>query len=441
MESDSGSIMQFVLLGVLIIVNAIFAAAEMSIVSANKNKINVMAEEGNKRAVALLKLLEQPNKMLSTIQVVITLAGFLASASASVTLADNVGKALESLGIPYGEELSIVIITLLLSYVTLVLGELFPKRIALAHPEAISLKLVRLVIFMSIITKPFVWLLSKSVEILLKITGQKDELDEDEYSEEEIMTILAMGRNKGKIKKEGTQMIKSVFDFDDKVVYEIMTPRTEVFMIDLLDDKEEYMPELMELRHSRIPVCEKNIDNIIGILHIKDYIKEAAVVGFDNVDIKKILRKPYLVPETKKIDELFKGFQDMDTNLAVIIDEYGGFSGIATVEDIVEEVMGDIFDEYDEADLPIITIDQTHFVALGSISLDDLARETGIVLESENNESLGGFIIDEIDEIPSPKDINRVVKYANFEFRLIDIDHNQIRKVDIRVLPPVSEEE
>lgn len=429
MESDSGSIMQFVLIGVLIIINAIFAASEMAIVSCNKHKIRALAEDGNKRAVSLERLLDQPNKMLSTIQVVITLAGFLSSASASVGMSDQVGALLESVGISHGKEISIVIITLLLSYVTLVLGELYPKRVALAHPESIALKVVNLVVLMSVLTKPFVWLLSKSVELLLKITGQNKGDSEDEYSEEEILTILSMGQSRGKIKEEGTKMIKSVFDFDDKYSYEIMTPRTEVFMIDLDDDKEVYMGDLLKLSHSRIPVCEKTVDNILGVLHIKDFVRQAQVVGFENVDIRAILRKPYLVPETKKIDELFVGLKEAETNLAILIDEYGGFSGIATVEDIVEEVMGEIMDEYDDEADAFKQIKENQYVLEGVTSLDDIERNTGIVLESENNETLAGFIIDLIDEIPKADDVGRKVFYENIEFILMEIDHNQIKKV------------
>ncbi|MEG2298303.1 MAG: hemolysin family protein [Anaerovoracaceae bacterium] len=429
MESDSGSIMQFVLIGVLIIINAIFAASEMAIVSCNKNKIRVLAEDGNKRALSLERLLDQPNKMLSTIQVVITLAGFLSSASASVGMSDQVGAFLESVGIPYGKEISIVIITLLLSYVTLVLGELYPKRVALAHPEAIALKVVNLVVLISVLTKPFVWLLSKSVELLLKITGQNKEDSECDYSEEEILTILSMGQSRGKIKEEGTKMIKSVLDFDDKVSYEIMTPRTEVFMIDLADDKEEYMEELLKLSYSRIPVCEKTVDNILGVLHIKDFVREAQIVGFENVNIKEILRKAYLVPETKKIDELFVGLKEAETNLAILIDEYGGFSGIATIEDIVEEVMGEIIDEYDDEDEGFKKIKENEYILDGLTTLDDIKRDTGIILESENNETLAGFIIDLIDKIPKADYVGRKVFYEDIEFVLMEIDHNQIKKV------------
>ena len=220
---------QIIFLFVLILINAFFALAEMAIVSVNKNKIKVLAQEGNKKAVTLQKLLEEPNKFLSAIQIAITLAGFLASASASVAMSDDLGAWLAKFGIPYGKQIAVVIVTVLLSYVTLVLGELYPKRLALQHSEKIALLVVRPIVIISKFTKPFVWFLSVSVNIVLRLTRQRIDVEDEEFSEDEVMSMLEVGQETGVLKEEGKKMINAIFDFDDKLAYEIMTPRTDVF--------------------------------------------------------------------------------------------------------------------------------------------------------------------------------------------------------------------
>ena len=382
MSSDAGPLWgQIILLAVLIAVNAYFAAAEMAIVSVNKNRIRTIAQEGNRKAEALLKLIDDPNKFLSAIQVVITLAGFLTSAEAAVSFSDDMGVFLESFGIPYGQEISVVIVTLILSFFTLVFGELFPKRLAMLHADAIAMGVVKPILFISAVFKPFVWLLSITVTIMLKICRQRTDVTYVEYSEDDIVSMLEAGQESGELKEEGKKMITGVFAFDDMLAYEVMTPRTDVFSIDINAPTEEYIDELMELRYSRIPVYEDDSDNIIGILYIKDYLIKAREDGFDNVDFRSILRKPYFVPETKKIDSLFFELQTTKQHIAILIDEYGGFSGIVTMEDIIEEVMGDIDDEYDKEEPEIQKIDDMTYVMDGRMDLDDIDEEIGINLE------------------------------------------------------------
>lgn len=438
--SDPGSplAVQFILLFVLILINAFFAAAEMAVVSVNKNKIKVLAQEGNKRAAAVQKLLENPNVFLSTIQIAITLAGFLASASAAVGLSEGLGKVLVNIGIgeSIAKEVAVVIVTIILSYVTLVLGELYPKRIALQHSEGVAMLVVRPINAIAFISKPFVWFLSASVNVVLRLTGQKVDLDDEEFSEDEVMSMLDVGRESGVLKEEGQKMINSIFAFDDKLAYEIMTPRTNVFSIDINDPMEEYIDELMELRYSRIPVYDDDSDKIIGILNIKDYLIKARAEGFDNVDIGTIIRKPYFVPETKNIDALFFELQKMRQQIAILIDEYGGFSGIVTMEDIVEEVMGDIDDEYDEEEPEIERIDDHTFLVDGSMDLDDLNDELGTELESENSETIGGFIIDILGEIPDEnEDGERIVEYENYVFRIESVKDRRIERVKLYIMP------
>ena len=439
MSSDAGPLWgQIILLAVLIAVNAYFAAAEMAIVSVNKNRIRTLAQEGNRKAEALLKLIDDPNKFLSAIQVVITLAGFLTSAEAAVSFSDDMGVFLESFGIPYGQEISVVIVTLILSFFTLVFGELFPKRLAMLHADAIAMGVVKPILFISAVFKPFVWLLSITVTIMLKICRQRTDVTYVEYSEDDIVSMLEAGQESGELKEEGKKMITGVFAFDDMLAYEVMTPRTDVFSIDINAPTEEYIDELMELRYSRIPVYEDDSDNIIGILYIKDYLIKAREDGFDNVDFRSILRKPYFVPETKKIDSLFFELQTTKQHIAILIDEYGGFSGIVTMEDIIEEVMGDIDDEYDKEEPEIQKIDDMTYVMDGRMDLDDIDEEIGINLESDNSETIGGFIIDILGEIPDENDVGKEIDFENYRFRIDSIRERRIEQITMTIMTPDS---
>lgn len=432
---------QLIFLFVLILINAFFAMAEMAIVSVNKNKIKILAQDGNKKAVLLQNLLEDPNRFLSAIQIAITLAGFLASASASIALSDDLGAWLSGFRVPYGKQVAVILVTILLSYVTLVLGELYPKRLALQHSEKAALFVVRPIVLISKLAKPFVWFLSVSVDVVLRLTRQKTDMNDEEFSEDEVMSMLEVGQEAGALKEEGKKMINAIFDFDDKLAYEIMTPRTDVFLIDISDPPEEYLDELMELRYSRIPVYEDDLDNIIGILHIKDYFIKAKECGYDQVDIRSILRKPYFVPETKNIDALFLDLQKTKTNIAVLIDEYGGFSGIVTMEDIIEEIVGEIEDEYDEEEPEIEKIDDSTYLLSGFAYLDDINEEIGINLESDNSETIGGFLIDILGEIPDEtEEQQRVIEYENYVFKILSVKERRIEKVELFILPEKTEE-
>ena len=436
MSSDAGPLWgQLILLAVLILINAYFAAAEMAIVSVNKTRIRTLAQEGNKKAESLSALIDEPNKFLSAIQVIITLAGFMTSAEAAVSFSDDMGGFLESWGILYGEEIAVVLVTVILSFFTLVFGELFPKRLAMLHADSIAMAVVKPILAVSVIFKPFVWLLSVAVTLLLKICRQRTDVTSVEYSEDDIVSMLEAGQESGELKEEGKKMITGIFAFDDMLAYEVMTPRTDVFSIDINAPTEEYIDELMELRYSRIPVYEDDSDNIIGILYIKDYLIKAREDGFDNVDFRSILRKPYFVPETKNIDSLFFELQTTKQHIAILIDEYGGFSGIVTMEDIIEEVMGDIDDEYDEEEPEIQKVDENTYVMEGSMDLDDIDEELGINLESDNSETIGGFIIDILGEIPDETDIAKEVLFENYKFRIDSVKDRRIDKITMTVLP------
>lgn len=258
--------------------------------------------------------------------------------------------------------------------------------------------------------------------------------------EEEVMSILEAGQESGVLKEEGKKMINSIFALDDKLAYEIMTPRTDVFVIDIEDPPEEYVDDLMKLRYSRIPVCRGETDNIIGILNIKDYLIQAWEKGFESVDIASILRAPYFVPETKNIDALLFELQKMKQQIAILIDEYGGFSGIVTMEDIIEQVVGDIDDEYDEEEEIIDKVDDHIYLVDGDVSLEDLDEELGIDLTSETSETIGGFLIDMLGEIPDENDVGRIIEFENYQFKIMAIQDRRIERVKIYILDPAEQE-
>ena len=423
---------QFILILLLTLLNAFFALAEMAIVSVNRNRIKMLADDGDKKASLLADLLEEPNKFLSTIQVGITLAGFFSSASAATGISEVIGASLSQLGIPYAQSISLVVITLLLSYVTLVFGELVPKRIALQKSEQMAMLSVRPIVFVSKFAKPFVKLLSLSTNLLLRVIGMSDTDLEEKVSREEIKSLVDAGEEYGVINQIEKEMINSIFDFDDKLAKEVMTPRTEVYMIN--SQLPLSIEELLEENYSRIPVYEGDIDNIIGVLYLKDFLHEAYQVGFENVNLKKLLHRPYFVPECKNIDQLFKELQKSKKHLAVLIDEYGGFSGIVTIEDLIEEVMGDINDEYDEDEPFIRKIDNDTYIVNGLISIKELNDKLHLNLdeETEDYDTLGGFLINQIDYIPSETE-ECMVEYENLLFKVQCVKDKRIETVKIHM--------
>lgn len=423
---------QFILILVLTLLNAFFASAEMAIVSVNRNRIKMLADDGNKKASLLVDLLEEPNKFLSTIQVGITLAGFFSSASAATGISEVIGASLSQLGIPYAQSISLIVITIILSYFTLVFGELVPKRIALQKSEQMAMLSVRPIVFVFKFAKPFVKLLSLSTNVLLRVIGMSDTDLEEKVSREEIKSLVDAGEEYGVINQIEKEMINSIFDFDDKLAKEVMTPRTEVYMIN--SKLPLSIEELLEENYSRIPVYEGDMDNIIGILYLKDFLHEAYQVGFENVGIKKLLHRPYFVPECKNIDQLFKELQKSKKHLAVLIDEYGGFSGIVTIEDLIEEVMGDINDEYDDDDPVIRKIDNDTYIVNGLISIKELNDKLQLNLdeETEDYDTLGGFLINQIDYIPSETE-ECMVEYENLVFKIECVKDKRIEMVKIHI--------
>lgn len=432
-DPDGNSILfQLLFLAFLTLVNAFFAGAEMAVVSVNKNRIKVLADEGSKRAALLQTLFEDSTKFLSTIQVAITLAGFFSSASAATGISQVLGGWIAQFGIPYSNTIAVVVVTIILSYFTLVFGELVPKRIALQKAEAFSLFVVQPIYIISKILSPFIKLLSLSTNGFLHLIGMKTENLEEAVSEEEIKKMLETGSENGVFNEIEKEMINSIFSFDDKTAKDVMVPRREVFAIDIEEPLEKILDEILETRHSRIPVYEEQIDNIIGILQVKDVMIEARKKSFEEVDIRALLKEASFVPDGKSTDELFREMQKTKNRMAVLIDEYGGVSGILTVEDLVEEVMGEITDEHEEEVVELQKIGEKEYLLDGSILIEELNEKLNLKLETENYDTLSGYLIEELGYIP--KDSGQCELDADgVHFKILEVKEKRIRKVWMKI--------
>lgn len=432
-ESDDpgGEIfVQIIIIALLTFINGFFAAAEIALVSLNRGRISSLAQEGNRAAQHLEKLIEDPSKFLAAIQVGITLATFFSSASAATGVASYFSRFL--VGIPYQEEVSIIVITVLLSYITLVFGELFPKRLAIQNAEQIAILSVRPILLIYKVALPFVKLLSFSTNLVVKLTGFGDQQQEGEnkVSREEIRLLAQAGQADGTINKKEWEMINGVFELDNKIAREIMTPRTATFMLNVNTPPEQLADLLLSEKYSRIPVYRDDSDMIIGILHIKDFFAAARKVGFDRVEIESLLREPYFVPETKYIDDLLRELQSTQNHLAIIIDEYGGFSGIVTIEDLLEEIVGEIDDEYDEIEEELTQLDENLYIARGTLPIDDFNERFDTNISIPNIDTISGFLLDRIGTIPNNED-RVTVEYDRILFTVESVKDNRIEKIRI----------
>lgn len=416
---------QIIVLAILILINAFFAATEIAFISLNDAKIEKQAKEGNKKAKQIKKMLREPSKFLATIQIGITLAGFLSSAFAADAFADDLAPMLQNL-IPLGltawRNISIILITIILSYFSLIFGELVPKRLAMRNSEKIAFGTIGIIRTISIITAPFVKLLTASTNGVSKLFGISG-TDEETVTEEEIRMMVDVGEEKGSIKEEERELINNVFEFNDKVVSEIMIHRKDIYAIDINSDIDNILKELDEYKYSRIPVYEENIDNIVGMLFIKDLL--ANVNKKEKVKIAKIIREPYFVSENKPIDELFRDLQKNKHQLAIVLDEYGGTAGLVTMEDIIEELVGNIFDEYDEEEKEFEKIDDNTFLISGSVSIHDLRKILGVEIPEGEYDTLSGYLIELLGRIPSD-DEKPVIETKRVTYKIEDYEEKRI---------------
>lgn len=431
MDSDpqaANILSQIAVLVILTLINAFFSGSEMAVVSVDKNRIHALAEDGNKKAVLVEKLMADSTAFLSTIQVAITLAGFFSSANAATGIAQVLAVKMAELSIPYSSTIAGVIVTIILAYFNLVIGELVPKRIALQKAESFSLMCVKPIYYLSKVINPFIRLLSASTTAVLRLLGMHNEDTEKQVTEEEIRAMLESGNEADIFTDTETEMITSVFAFNDKKAKEVMVPRKEIVSIDLNDPLQDNLKTIIDSRHTKIPVYEDNIDNIIGVLSTKDLIIQAYKISFDKVDIRSLVSEPYFAPESSQADTLFKEMQRDKISMAILLDEYGGVSGMVTLEDLVEEVVGDIRDEYDDEEPEIKEISMGVYRLSGSMTMFDLNEEFDMKLESESD-TLSGFLIDQLGYIPSQKDLPLTVKTDEAEFIVEKMDGKVIETV------------
>ena len=434
MESDpeaANILFQITILIILTLINAFFAGSEMAVVSVNKNRIRRLSQQGNKNAALIERLMEDSTVFLSTIQVAITLAGFFSSASAATGIAQVLAVKMAQWNVPYSQTAAGFVVTLILAYFNLVFGELVPKRIALQKAEAFSLSCVRFIYCISRLMNPFIKLLSLSTSGFLKLIGMHNENLETDVSEEEIKSMLETGSEAGVFNDIEKEMITSIFSFDDKRAKEVMVPRQDMVAIDINEPLESCLDEILESRHSKIPVYEEEIDNIIGILSIKALTIEARKVSFDRVDIRSLLKPACFVPENRRTDALFREMQNNKEKLAILIDEYGGVSGMVTLEDLIEEIVGDIHEEYEEEE-PEITelIPHRVYRVSGGIALFDLKEEMHLHMES-SCDTLSGYLMEQLGYIPSQEELPLTVITQEADYEVLEMDERVINWVKL----------
>jgi putative hemolysin len=387
----------------LLFINAIFASAEIAVISMNDNRLAKMAAQGDKRALRLSKLTEQPSQFLSVIQISITLASLLGGAFAAENFASRLTGFLIQIGVTIPgavlNSISVVLITVFLSYVTLVIGELVPKRVAMKNAETIALFLSGLLYVISKVFAPLVWLLTSSTNGVLRLIGIDPNSEDDDVTEEDIRMMVDVGSEKGSINESEKEMIQNVFEFDNKTAEEVMTHRTEVVILWIDETEEEWHKKIGESRFSKFPVCDGSADNIIGVLDIKDYyrIEDKTI---ENI-MKNAVKPAYYVPETVRTDVLFQNMQKTRNHFAVVFDEYGGMSGIITMNDLLEQIVGNLEDDHTIPEVKEIEkIDENTWKIKGSAYLDHVSKELGVVLPDEDFDTFGGLVFGILGIIP-----------------------------------------
>lgn len=420
---------------VLIAFNAVFACAEIAIISMNDTKMQKMASEGNKKAKRLVKLTQEPARFLSTIQIAITLSGFLGSAFAAENFSDVLVDALVGLGVPIPtdvlESVAVIVITLILSYFTLVFGELVPKQVAMRKAEPLALGISGVISGIAAVFKPIVSFLTFSTNSMLRLMGIDPNEEAEEVSEEEIRMMVDAGSEKGTIDHEEKEFIQNIFEFDDLSAEEIMTHRTDVTMLDMEDSMEEWKNIIYNSRHTLYPVCDGSADEIIGILNAKSYFR------LDNHDRENVMQNAvtpaYMVPDTVKADTLFRNMRKEHHGMAVILDEYGGTRGIVTINDLVEQLVGDLGNnEMIEEEGYIELLEDNTWKVQGSVTLEEVSEVIGVHLDSEEYDTLSGLIFHEYGSIP--KDGSCIeIDLEKMNIQVLDIKEHQVETAVIQL--------
>lgn len=428
---------QLLLQVVLIALNAVFACAEIAVISINDNKIAKLAAEGNKKAVRLAKLTSQPARFLSTIQVAITLSGFLGSAFAADNFASRLSSWLISIGVTMPvntlNTVCVIAITLILSYFTLVFGELVPKRVAMKKAESLALGMSGFISAMSSIFRPIVSLLTASTNTLLRLIGIDPNAEDEEVTEEEIRMMVDAGSEKGTIEINEKEWIQNIFEFDDITAGEISTHRTDLDILWKEDSLEEWEKIINDSRHSLYPVCGENADDILGILSTKDYFRLKDKQ--QDILFREAISPAYFVPESIKADTLFRNMRESRNHFAVVLDEYGGVTGVVTMNDLLEQLVGDLDDDnsYPHV-LEITTLGENHWQILGATPLGDVEDALVVSLPTEEYDTFGGFVLGTYGSIPQDNEVISV-DYQSLEIRNILVKDRRVEHAEVRLVP------
>lgn len=427
----------------LIAVNAFFAAAEIAVVSLSETKLRHKTEEGDRISARLLSMVLEPSGFLSTIQVAITLAGFLGSAFAADNFAAPLVRLIRSWGFAAFSDatlntLCVVLITLILSYFTLVFGELVPKRVAMKEPEKVARGVSGVIRVVSRIMKPVVWLLTKSVNGVLRLFGIDPNDNEEEVTEDEIRMLVDMGEEKGAIEGNERDMIENIFEFNNMTAADCMTHRTDVTALQVDAGNKEIMRTIMESGRSRFPVYGDDLDDVLGTINTRDYLVPLATGG--KKTLREILRPAYFVPESVRTDVLFRDMQKKKTHIAIVVDEYGGTSGLITMEDLLEEIVGNIYDEYDPPLPPEIQkIGENQYRIAGGTMIEVINDALNLHLPTEEGyESLGGLIYSRMMTIPKDGS-HPVVECYGLRIRAEEIVDRRVEWATVTVLTPPPE--
>ncbi len=440
MDGDPANLaFKLLLLLFLILVNAFFAMSEIAIITLNDVKLQKMADDGNKKAAKILKLTNNPSHFLSTIQIAITLAGFLTSAAAaenfSGPLADLLGR---WFSVPSNtvwlNTLSLVLVTVVISFFSLVLGELVPKRIAMQKYEKISFAIVEILTFFKTIFKPLVKILSFSTNIVVRLLGLDPNADEEKVTEEEIRMLVDAGEEKGVIEESQKEMINNIFEFDDILASDVMTHRTDIEAIDINDSFADIIEKTMNAGYSRIPVYEEDLDNIKGVVYVKDLLKYVGKAIPKDLKISDIMRTAHFFPESKRCGDLFSEMTEKHLQLVFVCDEYGGISGIVTMEDLLESIVGNMQDEYDNETEEIEQVNETTFSLDGTSDIEEVEDILGIKFPEGEYDTIGGLIMSELGRIPG-EDEHPVVICSGYSFTVTEVDERRIERVTAERLP------
>lgn len=432
--------LQLFILFLLTLFNAFFSASEMALVSLNRSRVEQKAAEGEKKFVRLLTVLENPNNFLSTIQVGITFISILSGASLANDLgavfAKWMGNSATAQTAGYWLALA------MLTYVSIVLGELYPKRIAMNMKENLAVVTAPVIIFLGKIVSPFVWLLSAATNLISRITPMNFDDADEQMTRDEIEYILT--KSEQTLDAEEIEMLQGIFNLDEMMAREVMVPRTDAFMVNIEDDINVIMQEILRQNFSRIPVYEGDKDNIIGLIHTKKILAESFTNGFDQLNIRRIMQEPLFVPETIFVDDLLKSFRNTQNQMAILLDEYGGVSGIVTLEDLLEEIVGEIDDETDKTEIFVREIAENTFIVQGSMTLNDFNEHFDLDLSSDDVDTIAGFYLTGLGTIPS-QDEKEAYELDNNGFHIVMVNdkvkNGRVTKLKIVITPLDDENE